>query len=200
VKHLTLETQLSASQALTRELQAEVESRLSSNSNLRLKLDRAEATIERLEAEAHENELVRRKLHNMVQELKGESRPRPRSLAYFLLRQPNLMRRQHPSLCPRSPTAPNRTRDQHTNRCNHLPGQEGPLRNCPHLVLVHSHGHRTYGYCLVLLRPRVRTSREPGRGVRGHWPARTERHGWVQLHDLLVWPDGEWEDVDDGRR
>lgn len=66
--------QLSASQALTRELQAEVESRLSSNSDLRLKLDRAEKTIARLEAEAHENELVRRKLHNMVQELKGESR------------------------------------------------------------------------------------------------------------------------------
>ena len=75
MKHLTLETQLSASQALTRELQAEVEARLSSNSGLRLKLDRAEKTITRLEAEAHENELVRRRLHNMVQELKGESPP-----------------------------------------------------------------------------------------------------------------------------
>lgn len=73
MKHLSLETQLSASQALTRELQAEVESRLSSNSDLRLKLDRAEKTIARLESEAHENELVRRRLHNMVQELKGES-------------------------------------------------------------------------------------------------------------------------------
>ena len=83
MKHLTLETQLSASQALTRELQAEVESRLSNNSDLRLKLDRAEKTITRLEAEAHENELVRRRLHNMVQELKGES---PILIAYFLLR------------------------------------------------------------------------------------------------------------------
>lgn len=107
MKHLTLETKLSASQALARELQAEVEARLSSNSGLRLKLDRAEKTITRLEAEAHENELVRRRLHNMVQELKGESRPHSHSLAYFLLRQLHLMRRQHPRLCPRSSTTPN---------------------------------------------------------------------------------------------
>lgn len=70
---LTLQTQLETSQALARGLQGEVEKKLCSASDMQLKLEYVMKRNAELEAEAIENEMLRRKLHNQVQELKGTS-------------------------------------------------------------------------------------------------------------------------------
>lgn len=63
---------METAQSLAHSLQAEVEKRLSNASDLHLRLESALKRIEFLEAEARENEALRRKLHNQVQDLKGQ--------------------------------------------------------------------------------------------------------------------------------
>jgi len=71
-------SQLSTSQLTTTTqksaLQAQVTALTSTVSQLRLALESEEAKVERLEKEVRDAEAVRRKLHNMVQELKGNIR------------------------------------------------------------------------------------------------------------------------------
>jgi kinesin family protein C1 len=71
--HLSLQAQLDASQRLARSLQEEVEKRLGSASEMQIQLETVLRRNEILEAEAIENEQLRRKLHNEIQELKGVS-------------------------------------------------------------------------------------------------------------------------------
>ncbi|KZP14532.1 kinesin-domain-containing protein [Athelia psychrophila] len=72
--HLTLTTQNTLLQAQISALQGSLDTGSSSISTLRLEMEMAERRIAELEAEAREAEGVRRKLHNMVQELKGNIR------------------------------------------------------------------------------------------------------------------------------
>ncbi|PVF97935.1 kinesin-domain-containing protein [Serendipita vermifera] len=72
--HLSLQAQLDASQRLARSLQEEVEKRLGSASEMQIQLETVLRRNEILEAEAIENEQLRRKLHNEIQELKGNIR------------------------------------------------------------------------------------------------------------------------------
>lgn len=72
--HITLTTQNNLLQAQTTALQCSVDLGTSNISSLRLELEAAQRKIEELEADAREAEGVRRKLHNMVQELKGNIR------------------------------------------------------------------------------------------------------------------------------
>ena len=55
-------------------LQAQINALTSTVTNLRLTLEEEQEKVERLEKEARESETLRRKLHNMVQELKGNIR------------------------------------------------------------------------------------------------------------------------------
>lgn len=72
--HLTLTTQNTLLQAQISALQGSLDTGSSSISTLRLEMEMAERRIAELEVEAREAEGVRRKLHNMVQELKGNIR------------------------------------------------------------------------------------------------------------------------------
>jgi kinesin family protein C1 len=72
--HLTLTTQNNVLQAQITALQSSLHTGTSSISALRLDLETAQRQVEELEAEAREAEAMRRKLHNMVQELKGNIR------------------------------------------------------------------------------------------------------------------------------
>jgi kinesin family protein C1 len=72
--HLTLTTQNNLLQAQISALQSTLDTGTSSISSLRLELETAQRRVEELETEAREAEGVRRKLHNMVQELKGNIR------------------------------------------------------------------------------------------------------------------------------
>ncbi|TDL23801.1 kinesin-domain-containing protein [Rickenella mellea] len=72
--HLTLTTQNSSLQAQLTALQSAIDVSSSSVSQLRLDLESSQRRIADLEAEVRESETVRRKLHNMVQELKGNIR------------------------------------------------------------------------------------------------------------------------------
>ncbi|KAG8777721.1 kinesin-like nuclear fusion protein [Serendipita sp. 398] len=71
---LTLQAQLDASQRLASSLQQEVERRLGGASELQLQLEMLQKRNQFLEEEAHINEQIRRKLHNQIQELKGNIR------------------------------------------------------------------------------------------------------------------------------
>ncbi|KAL7280575.1 hypothetical protein ACG7TL_005509 [Trametes sanguinea] len=71
---LSLTAQLGALQAEKAAVQAEFDRTCGSKADLALQLERAQKRIADLEREAREGESVRRKLHNMVQELKGNIR------------------------------------------------------------------------------------------------------------------------------
>ncbi|KAF8649403.1 hypothetical protein AX16_005844 [Volvariella volvacea WC 439] len=72
--HLTLTSQNNALQAQNSALQSQLDTYSQNVSDLALKLEYAQKEIEKLKIEAMESEAVRRKLHNMVQELKGNIR------------------------------------------------------------------------------------------------------------------------------
>lgn len=71
---LSLSTQISAMQAQIAALQAQLDTSMNSSSELHLQLESAQKRVADLERETREAESVRRKLHNMVQELKGNIR------------------------------------------------------------------------------------------------------------------------------
>ena len=72
--HLTLTTQNHALEAQSVALQSQIDVYARSVSDLTLKLESAQKQVEDMKKEAMESEFVRRKLHNMVQELKGNIR------------------------------------------------------------------------------------------------------------------------------
>lgn len=72
--HLTLTTQNHSMQAQSTALQSQIDVYARTASDLTLKLESAQQQVEDLKKEAMDSELVRRKLHNMVQELKGNIR------------------------------------------------------------------------------------------------------------------------------
>lgn len=72
--HLTLTTQNHALEAQSTALHSQIDVYASTVSELTLKLEAAQKQIEDLKRDAMDGELVRRKLHNMVQELKGNIR------------------------------------------------------------------------------------------------------------------------------
>jgi kinesin family protein C1 len=71
---LTLTTQNQAMQAQSTALQSQIDVYARTVSELTLKLESAQKEVDDLKKEAMESETVRRKLHNMVQELKGNIR------------------------------------------------------------------------------------------------------------------------------
>lgn len=71
---LTLTTQCSALQAHNTALQSALDAEKTKNSALCLDLESSAQTTAQLKQEAREAEMMRRKLHNMVQELKGNIR------------------------------------------------------------------------------------------------------------------------------
>lgn len=71
---VTLNAQIAALQVENRELRAQLDDLSSTVSKGALEYADAQRKIEQLEKEAREAEMVRRKLHNMVQELKGNIR------------------------------------------------------------------------------------------------------------------------------
>ncbi|KAH9921726.1 kinesin-domain-containing protein [Epithele typhae] len=71
---LSLTAQIGAMQAEKAAFQAEYNRTAGSRADLAVQLERATKRVEELEREAREGESVRRKLHNMVQELKGNIR------------------------------------------------------------------------------------------------------------------------------
>ena len=70
----SLQSQNSALQAQLATLRTANDGTAETVSTLRLDLETARCRIDELEAEAHEAEMVRRRLHNLVQELKGNIR------------------------------------------------------------------------------------------------------------------------------
>ena len=72
--HLTLTTQNHAFQAQNMALQSQIDAYASTVSSLTLNLESTQKEVAELKREAMESEGVRRKLHNMVQELKGNIR------------------------------------------------------------------------------------------------------------------------------
>ena len=71
---LSLTAQIGAMQAEKAAFQAEYDRTVGTKADLSIQLERAQKRIAELEREAREGETVRRKLHNMVQELKGNIR------------------------------------------------------------------------------------------------------------------------------
>ena len=72
--HLSLTTQNHALDAQSAALQSQIDVYARTISELTLKLESAQREVDDLKREAMESEFVRRKLHNMVQELKGNIR------------------------------------------------------------------------------------------------------------------------------
>lgn len=71
---MTLEAQVSALEATNSSLNASLAVANSLTGNVNLELERAASKINELEQELRQAETIRRKLHNMVQELKGNIR------------------------------------------------------------------------------------------------------------------------------
>lgn len=71
---LSLTAQIGAMQAEKAAFQAEYDRTVGTKTDLSIQVERAQKRITELEREAREGETVRRKLHNMVQELKGNIR------------------------------------------------------------------------------------------------------------------------------
>ncbi|KAI0796103.1 P-loop containing nucleoside triphosphate hydrolase protein [Abortiporus biennis] len=71
---ITFTTQITALQAQVTALQTALDMSSNQKSNTELKLETAQKRIEELEQETRQAETLRRKLHNMVQELKGNIR------------------------------------------------------------------------------------------------------------------------------
>jgi len=74
---LALQTQVTALQATNNSLQASLLAATSHTGDVSLQLERAKERIADLEGELREAEMVRRKLHNTVLELKGNIRYAP---------------------------------------------------------------------------------------------------------------------------
>ncbi|KZT07506.1 kinesin-domain-containing protein [Laetiporus sulphureus 93-53] len=72
--HVALTTQISSSQAHQTALQAHLEAEMKAKSDLEAELESMRKRIVELEIETREAETIRRKLHNQVQELKGNIR------------------------------------------------------------------------------------------------------------------------------
>ncbi|KAF9529633.1 P-loop containing nucleoside triphosphate hydrolase protein [Crepidotus variabilis] len=72
--HLTMTTQNHALEAQNSALQSQIDTYAQTVSDLSLKLESTQKQVDELKKEAMESELTRRKLHNMVQELKGNIR------------------------------------------------------------------------------------------------------------------------------
>ncbi|KDQ13075.1 hypothetical protein BOTBODRAFT_112061 [Botryobasidium botryosum FD-172 SS1] len=72
--HLHLNSQMAALQGQRTTLQAQIEEHIGEAAQLRLQLQTERERVGQLEREAMEQETVRRKLHNLVQELKGNIR------------------------------------------------------------------------------------------------------------------------------
>jgi kinesin family protein C1 len=72
--HLTLMTQNHALEVQSVQLQSQIDLYSRTVSEVTLKLESAQNQIEAMDKEAMESKLLRRKLHNMVQELKGNIR------------------------------------------------------------------------------------------------------------------------------
>lgn len=72
--HLTLTTQKQALEVQNASLQSQIDGYARTVSDLKLKLESAQQEVDNTKKEAMESELVRRRLHNMVQELKGNIR------------------------------------------------------------------------------------------------------------------------------
>lgn len=71
---MTLEAQVSALQATNSALNASLAVANSLTGNVHIELERATSRVAELEQELREAETTRRRLHNMVQELKGNIR------------------------------------------------------------------------------------------------------------------------------
>lgn len=71
---MTLEAQVSALEATNSSLNASLSVANSLTGNVNLELERATSRINELEQELRQAETIRRRLHNMVQELKGNIR------------------------------------------------------------------------------------------------------------------------------
>jgi kinesin family protein C1 len=72
--HVALKAQINALQAQLTAVQASSDSNSSTASEYRLRLEDAERKVEQLEQDLQDAEMSRRRLHNMVQELKGNIR------------------------------------------------------------------------------------------------------------------------------
>ena len=72
--HVALKAQVNALQAQLTAVQASSDTNSSTAAQCRLKLEDAERKVQRLEQDLHDAEMSRRRLHNMVQELKGNIR------------------------------------------------------------------------------------------------------------------------------
>lgn len=72
--HITLNAQINALQAQNTATQMQFDAAMTAISGRALELETAQRRILELEQDAMESEMVRRKLHNMVQELKGNIR------------------------------------------------------------------------------------------------------------------------------
>jgi len=72
--HLTLTTKNNALEAQNLSLQSQIDVYARTVSDLTLKLEATQKQVDDMKKEAMESDLVRRKLHNMVQELKGNIR------------------------------------------------------------------------------------------------------------------------------
>jgi kinesin family protein C1 len=72
--HITLNAQINALQAQKAATQMQLDAAMTTSSDRTLELETAHRRILDLEQDARENEMVRRKLHNTIQELKGNIR------------------------------------------------------------------------------------------------------------------------------
>ena len=72
--HITLNTQNHALEAQNSALQSQIDAYARTVADLKLNLELAQQQVDDMKKEAMESELIRRKLHNMVQELKGNIR------------------------------------------------------------------------------------------------------------------------------
>ena len=72
--HITLTTQNQVLEAQNSSLQSQLDSQSKTIAELTLKLEKARMEVDAYQHDAMESEMVRRKLHNMVQELKGNIR------------------------------------------------------------------------------------------------------------------------------
>ena len=72
--HVALKAQVNALQAQLTAVQASSDTNSSTAAQCRLKLEDAERKVQQLEQDLHDAEMSRRRLHNMVQELKGNIR------------------------------------------------------------------------------------------------------------------------------
>jgi kinesin family protein C1 len=180
--HLTLTTQNSV-------MQAQMSAYEKMAAELTEKLVETETQVEEMKKEAMESELVRRKLHNMVQELKGNIR--------VFCRVRPILPSDLQSSTDGAELEAGFIFPDHRDHKDIVVSSSSESATGQERKEVYNFNFDRVGIFSVVftsahLLSGIRACCDSSRSLRGNLTTSTKLHGWVQRLHIRVWPDGLW--------